>query len=134
MGLNDLRNVKIDSLIGCKLTAQEAFVFLGDLQNILAIHHRQDLPQVRFVFPFLISPPLTRSGFHQKNTISYSKYRFGAYLASIFYAQTTHLNSTSFYSRLPTWAGMPRPMAPPPSGSLPNKALLLQTQPDLCIF
>jgi hypothetical protein len=48
MGLNDLQNLDLNTLIGCKLTAQEAFVFLADLNNLLVVSATQDLPQVFF--------------------------------------------------------------------------------------
>lgn len=48
MGLNDLKNLDLNTLIGCKLTAQEAFVFLADLQTMLSDALPQDLSQVNY--------------------------------------------------------------------------------------
>lgn len=46
MGLNDLKQIDLNTLIGCKLTAQEAFVFLTSLNNILDGSPPQDSSEV----------------------------------------------------------------------------------------
>jgi hypothetical protein len=53
MELKDLKSLDLNTLIGCKLTAQEAFVFLEDLQNTLAnFPQPQDLSQVKHLPSF----------------------------------------------------------------------------------
>ncbi|KAG7669817.1 hypothetical protein KSW81_007961 [Nannochloris sp. 'desiccata'] len=57
MGLNDLKNLDLNTLIGCKLTAQEAFVFLADLQTMLSDALPQDLSQLwRTISKYVLRP------------------------------------------------------------------------------
>jgi hypothetical protein len=80
MGLNDLRNLDLNTLIGCKLTAQEAFVFLEDLQTNLADAPPQDLSQVHYFLlnicrsnALSINIPVTKSCQPRIAALAYNK-------------------------------------------------------------
>lgn len=46
MGLRELQGLDLDALLACRLTAEEAYAFLVNLNNVIAGASAEDLPQV----------------------------------------------------------------------------------------
>ena len=102
MGLLELQSLDLDALVGCRLTAQEAYVFLVNLNNVVAGAAPNDLPQVhqgslnnfKIVSHLWLTKPQEK---YPNQAFPHSFSSYGAELVNLCCIPTTHLRSIVFY-------------------------------------